>query len=399
MSFPTKKQLEYAEQIANALGKEIPNKFNMQVVSKFIAENKKEFYNAKNQMESNQIYSKIKENISIVDFASEIGLTPIRRGKYFSLKEHDSVIIDTNKNCFWRNSVSANRNNSSIGKGGSVIDFAQEFTCLSLKDILKNFSNRIEGISFDVKKKNEQEENINGLILPEQSDNMRRVYAYLIKSRGISKSVVQDFVDRKMLYQDNKGNCVFVSYENQRPVFGCIRGTCSGKRFLGDLKGCDYEKGFYVSNHANKLIVTESVIDAMSIMTILYEQGLNYKEYDYMPLASATKHEALLLCLKNAPKEAVLLALDNDKGGIKNMNIIRERLDEMNISVFVSDHIPKENDWNKELTVAIEQMNVKEIKFFNATKEIDSPFFNTSCSYKNGTSLYVEQCIKKIQKE
>lgn len=41
----------------------------------------------------------IKENISIVDYASSIGFTPVRKGKYYSLKEHDSIIIDTHKTC------------------------------------------------------------------------------------------------------------------------------------------------------------------------------------------------------------------------------------------------------------------------------------------------------------
>ena len=41
---------------------------------------------------------------------------------------------------------------------------------------------------------------------------MRRAYAYLTKTRWIDPDVVQDFVDRKMLYQDVKGNCVFLAY-------------------------------------------------------------------------------------------------------------------------------------------------------------------------------------------
>lgn len=71
----------------------------------------------------------------LVDYASRMGFTVIRKGRYFSLKEHDSVIIDPEKNCFWRNSKLGNGN--SIGKGGSIIDFLLEFTDRSLHEVLK----------------------------------------------------------------------------------------------------------------------------------------------------------------------------------------------------------------------------------------------------------------------
>ena len=62
------------------------------------------------------VHQQIVDNIRIVDYASELGFTLVRRGKYFTLKEHDSVMIDPEaelflekfywwwlwKNCIWR---------------------------------------------------------------------------------------------------------------------------------------------------------------------------------------------------------------------------------------------------------------------------------------------------------
>lgn len=65
---------------------------------------------------------------------------------------------------------------------------------------------------------------------------MRKVFAYLIKTRQISQNVVQDMVHRKMLYQDNHGNCVFVGYDIKNPdsvIFGCRRGTNTYKNLPG----------------------------------------------------------------------------------------------------------------------------------------------------------------------
>ena len=92
-------------------------------------------------MDKQEVYRMIKEQVKIVDYASRMGFTVIRKGRYFSLKEHDSVIIDPEKNCFWRNSKLGNGN--SIGKGGSIIDFLLEFTDRSLHEVLKELSKEI----------------------------------------------------------------------------------------------------------------------------------------------------------------------------------------------------------------------------------------------------------------
>lgn len=51
-------------------------------------------------------------------------------------------------------------------------------------------------------------------------------------------------------------------------------GTNTYKRFVADVKGSDYSKGFYVDNQADKLFVGESVIDIMSKMTLLKKDGV-----------------------------------------------------------------------------------------------------------------------------
>ena len=104
------------------------------------------------------------------------------------------------------------------------------------------------------------------------------------------------------------------------------RGTNTYKRFVGDVYGCNYEKGFYIDNHAPNMIVTESVIDAMSVMTILKDNGQDYKAYDYLPMAGATKFEAVEHALNQSSKDHVLLALDNDKGGLDNAQKLTDHL-------------------------------------------------------------------------
>lgn len=81
------------------------------------------------------ICNSIKEEVKITDFAAYLGFTVIKKGKYFSLKEHDSVIIDIRKNCYWQNSMPGK--GKSIGHGGSVIDFAINVGNMDLHEAIK----------------------------------------------------------------------------------------------------------------------------------------------------------------------------------------------------------------------------------------------------------------------
>lgn len=50
--------------------------------------------------------------------------------------------------------------------------------------------------------------------LPPKNDNMRRVYAYLVKHRGIDSNVLNAFVNAEMIYESTDyHNAVFVGYD------------------------------------------------------------------------------------------------------------------------------------------------------------------------------------------
>lgn len=301
-------------------------------------------------MTSKEKFDWIKENISIVDYASSIGFTPVRKGKYYSLKEHDSIIIDTNKNVYWQNSISGY--GKCIGEMGSIIDFAMKFCNMSFYEVIRQF----EGdISRDSQCQVRKEKRISDktLKLPGKDSNMRKVYAYLIKTRNIKPDVVQFFVDNKMLYQDKNGNCVFVSYDiknNDIPVFACRRGTNTYKPFYGDVEGCDYSQCFYVDNESNEIVVTESVIDAMSIMTMTN----NHEKYNYLALAGVGKWEAIKTYLDKGKIKKIIIATDNDKtndnqGGIPCAQLICSYVKENYPDVVRKWKLPPKQygkDWN-----------------------------------------------------
>ena len=74
-----------------------------------------------------------------------------------------------------------------------------------------------------------------------------------------------------------RNNCVFV-----KDQFACLRGTKG--RFVGDVPGCDYSKGFFFGNTNQNLIITESVIDIMSVMSYLKLKNIDYNQFSYLAL-------------------------------------------------------------------------------------------------------------------
>lgn len=291
----------------------------------------------------------IRENVSIVDYARRSGFTPVRKGRYYSLKEHDSVMIDVNKNCYWQNSIPGF--GKCIGKQGSVIDFAINFNNLSFSEAIRELREEVStDINYHKKKKEPKVTKASKqFTLPKKNRDMHKIYAYLIKSRCIAPEIVQEFVDKRRLYQDTMGNCVFVGYDihnPDKPIFACKRGTNTFKPFYGDVEGCDYEQCFYIDNGSDELIITEAVIDAMSVMTLM---GKDWKKYNYLVLAGFGKWESIKVYLNTGKISRTIIALDNDEKGIVAAQQICCYIREHYSEIERIWKLPKLKDWNRVL--------------------------------------------------
>lgn len=298
-------------------------------------------------------YESLKKDIRIIDYAIEIGMTPVKVGsRYYTLKEHDSVRIDPVKNIFIQNST---------GKAGSIIDFAMCFTGKTFNQAVSELVRRpskdkssklicnYKKISTDEKQK---------FILPKADRSMKNVFAYLTKTRKISPMFIQELIDRKQLYQDIYKNCVFVSYRNGRAVFACRRGTNINKRFVGDVVGSDYSFLFFIVHNAARLVISESVIDTLSLEELLSINEENgYKKYDYLALCGCSKFkEALYYHLGNKKYEEIWICLDKDSAGIKNAENIRKLINSMNYKTKIRKMFPLNGkDFNDELRIMKEK--------------------------------------------
>jgi len=299
--------------------------------------------------------------VQITEYARRKGFTVVRKGRYCSLLEHDSVRIDTAQNCFWRNSVFTGSGSSGAG---SVIDFAMEFcsyptAAAAISAIAADYgiTKSAPYVSKSPSKTDLApaaaagiEKRSNGpLALPPKGADSKAAFHYLCRVRGIDLTVVRYFHSRGLFYEDDKSNVVFVSNG-----FACVRSTTGS--YMADVPGNDYNECFFVRCKAasKALVLTESVIDAMSLMTHYLRQGMLYTGYCYLALCGTAKLKSLYKHVEREAFDSVTLALDNDASGRRAAAAAVQGLADMGFNGSVTTIFPPVGkDWNDYINTGV----------------------------------------------
>ena len=317
--------------------------------------------------ENEELIRKIKSEISILEYAKQRGYEVVRgSGKYYSLKEHDSVMIDPYKNCFWRN--------SQPGVCGSIVDFAMHFhnyfgkgaasDPITQHEALTILTEMIHGhMYYYVPPPPKQKEETNSaekksLILPERDQKISNVYAYLVHTRKLSPAIVSSLISKKIIYQDKRKNCVFVGYnQNKKPVWYACRGTNSEKRFFYEDSANDYTYGAYINNDSNVLLVSESFISGLSLCTIMEKKGKSMDQYNHLFLGGVKKLDPLIYHVQNHHFEKIVLAFDHDEAGLSAIDKAVKQLEQQGFKGEIIPFYPVEPgyDWNDVLKNQIEK--------------------------------------------
>lgn len=240
----------------------------------------------------------------------------------YTLKDMDSLRINTEKNCWIRNST---------GQKGNPVEFLVQFEGMSFRDAVKTLTptwTENENINVRVAKALNRPQAIPPIQNAEQkesdvytlSDNAPRAIAYLTKTRGIAPETVFKLLKQGRLAQDTKGNAVFrVLDENKNWKGAEIVGTNTSTRF----KKCTAETGYGWSMHIGepkRLCIFESAIDAISF----YELHKSHiKDTALVSLAGVTKDMTFIESVKRYAQEYgidnknVCLCVDRDEAGDK----------------------------------------------------------------------------------
>ena len=159
------------------------------------------------------------------------------------------------------------------------------------------------------------------LILPENSGTNNRLYKYLCWQRRIDKNIVDRLIQKEMLYEDSRGNVVFVGYdEHNKPRFACLRGTRDDCDYRGDCAGSDKRYGFSVAAYirSERLYLYESDIDLMSHASI--ENYLPFdvdawQDHHRLSLAGITDTAIPFFLNQHREVKELVFCLDNDPAG------------------------------------------------------------------------------------
>ena len=115
------------------------------------------------------------------------------------------------------------------------------------------------------------------------------------------------------------------------------RGTLQEKRFVGEVAGSDKRYSFAVPTtpgDSTTLCIFESAIDALSYLTLLKQQGRDWRKANTLSLGGISGEgmqrlpPALSRYLKAAPRiSRIVLCLDNDAPGRAAAASLRELLE------------------------------------------------------------------------
>lgn len=288
---------------------------------------------------------KVANNVNLVDYLKYQGESLIKSGKDMRWKRYSSVTVRGNQYYKWK-----------AQEGGYPIQFLKEFYGYDFKqamEVLLSFANdtglTVEtGPAEDIKK---------DFVLPEKNDSMKRIYGYLLNSRFIDKDVLNEFVNKGLIYEDKKyHNVVFVGYDEEGiPRHAHKRSTMTGGGFRGNVEGSDSRYTFHYLGQSDQLYVFEAPIDMLSYISLHKE---NWQNHNYIALNGLGTQGLEYLLNHHAILQKVFLCFDHDVAGIEGGERVLDMLYEKKITD-VSIIQPKNKDFNEDLK---ELNGVKTIK-------------------------------------
>ncbi len=284
-------------------------------------------------------------NVDLEQLLLQHGETLISAGREKRIESNHSITI--RKNCWYDHAEET---------GGLAIDFVKMYYQMTFSEAVA-FLLSAEGMYHIEPVAEPAERERKKLVLSEANNDMKRLYAYLLKKRGIAPEIVNFFVKEELLYEsreENKAtgkvyqNAIFVGRDqNGTARHAHKKGLYSdGKSYRGNLAGSEPEYSFQYRGPSNKVYVFEAPIDLMSYITLHPD---DWQQHSYIALMGVSG-KALLQFLKDREDTStIVFCLDNDEAG--NQAIVRltaevQRLGK-SLQIQIEQSIAK--DWNEDL--------------------------------------------------
>ena len=201
------------------------------------------------------------------------------------------------------------------------------------------------------------------LVLPEKAGMTLRLYDYLCRKRGIDSGIVNTLIQKETLYEDRRGNVVFVGHdEHGKARFASLRGTYGDPPFRGDCAGSDKRYSFSMTACAlsERLYIFESPIDAMSHASLenaaVGDAGAG-ERHNRLSLAG-TSDTALPFFLNQHPTVCELVfCLDNDPAGRETAALMARKYADKGYHTSII--LPAGKDFNEDLQARVKQIRAE----------------------------------------
>jgi hypothetical protein len=191
--------------------------------------------------------------------------------------------------------------------------------------------------------------------LPEKAPTNNRALAYLSFTRQIDKPVLTTLIDEKSLFQDARGNAVFVGRDGEnKPSYAFKRSTLTyggSTSWRGEQAGSKKEFGFKMNGaDRTKVYVFESPIDALShasLANFFRKSGDAWRENTRLSLGGVTDRAVAEDVRQNPECKEIIFCLDNDRAGVEASENLMKKYAQAGFSV--RKVTPKNKDFNEDL--------------------------------------------------
>ena len=250
----------------------------------------------------------------LLDYVQRRGYELKKDGRYWRMVEHDSLVIDPQRNRWYWNSRGVNNANT--------IDFLVEYEGIDFREaVLTLLAGTAEPVRPSPKlpiPPHRPVSHSGSLTLPPPDDYTARVYAYLTRTRGIAARLVQQLIRERLIYEAKEThNAVFVRYKDGEAVGYFERGTCTyGKPFKHCPPESDKRYEFLLPGQDTQtLIVCEAAIDCLSVETLRRLQKMPPCAYPILSLGGNALPALEQYRLDHPTVQRLIVCTDGDDGG------------------------------------------------------------------------------------
>lgn len=228
-------------------------------------------------------------SVDLEEFLRRQGERLIKSGREKRLASDHSVTIC---GCEWFDHAS--------NEGGRAVSFVQKFYGKSYVEAVSMLLGENMEAAYPTSKV-QQASKPKAFSPPAANANMHRVFAYLLKTRGLDADVVSSFAHRHLIYEDAAHhNAVFIGTdENGCPRHAHLRSTSSyGKPFRLNVEASDPRYSFHHTGTDGSLYAFEAPIDMLSFICMHPD---HWQEHSYVVCCGTSPHPVLQMVKPKEP--------------------------------------------------------------------------------------------------